>query len=68
MTTITPTAAKLEAITKAQHGAEFIVSDLQEALRQSSAVEALLILPLIRQARELHADVAALESAMMEAS
>jgi hypothetical protein len=57
-------AVKIDALTKAQHDAEFIAADLQAALKQASAIEALVILPLIRQARELREGLAALESAL----
>jgi hypothetical protein len=56
--------AKCEAIIKAQHAAEFLACDLQAALKHASALEALAILPLIRQARELRDGIAALESAL----
>lgn len=59
-------AHRLEALAKAQHDTEFLISDLQAALRGSSALAALALLPLIRQARELRDGIAAVELAMRD--
>ena len=43
--------------------ADWLRKDLLDALSQSTAVEALVILPLIERAAQLRADIAALRSA-----
>lgn len=42
-----------EYLTKATHDAEACAADLQDALRQADAVTALILLPLIGEARAL---------------
>lgn len=46
-----------EELLKAEQGAMMVVSDLQAALGQSTAVEALVLLPLIKRAQELGQDI-----------
>ena len=55
-----------EALTQALHTAEFTVASLREALSKASPVEALLLMPMIGEARQLHSAIAALESAKAE--
>jgi len=52
-----------ESLTKVQHDADFLRDDLFATLARSTAVEALVIMPLIERAALLRADIAALVSA-----
>jgi hypothetical protein len=56
-----------EALTQALHTTDFTIASLREALAQASAVEALLLMPMIGTAAQLHSDIAALASAKAEA-
>jgi hypothetical protein len=55
---------KTEALTKASHSASFVLGDLRSALATATAVEALVLLPLIEQAAQLQQRIAALLTAV----
>lgn len=55
---------KTEALTKATHGLQMVVSDLREALAGSNNVEGLAILNAIAEAVELHHSVDSLRQAV----
>lgn len=52
-----------ESIEKTFHSAQFLVGDLQACLSDATAVEALVVLPLIERAANLKSDVSALYEA-----
>lgn len=53
----------IETLTKAEHCADLLVADLQEAMTNNSATASLLILPMIQRAAALKNDIAALRQA-----
>jgi hypothetical protein len=55
---------KTEPITKAEQTAEFLRADLREALRNATAVEAILVLELIGAAEDLRRRIAELLGAV----
>ena len=56
-----------ESLTKAQHSAQSLLSDLQDAIPSLSAVECLILLPMIERAAILVHDVMKLRSARGDA-
>ena len=54
-----------EALEKVEHDLGFASDGLREALHKASAVEALVLLPLIKQVNEARNEVAALFAARM---
>jgi len=52
-----------EALEKAEHNLGFASDGLREALREASAVETLVLLPLIKRVSEARNDVAVLRTA-----
>lgn len=58
-----PSARVEEALTQAEHAAEFCRNDLRAALRDADATASLLLLPLIERASFLERDIAALRAA-----
>jgi len=52
-----------EHLSKSEHELSFVRGDLRSALRTATAVEALIILPLIERAGTLARDIAALRTA-----
>jgi hypothetical protein len=48
-----------ESLLKATHSLGFAIGDLRAALSNANAVEALILLPLIAQAAQLDASIAA---------
>lgn len=54
----------IESLTKAMHSAQFARDDLQAASHGASAVEAIVIYPLIKQAADLSNGIAALLDAL----
>lgn len=55
---------KTEALTKASHSAGFALGDLRSALAGATAVESLVLLPLIEQAAQLKQRIDALLNAI----
>lgn len=56
----------LEELNQAADSAVFARDHLRQALKTASAVEALIIIPLIGRAAELERDIRALDSAARE--
>ena len=52
-----------ESLQKSLHDAEFLRADLLGALAHSSAIEAIILMPLVERAAMLQADIAAFISA-----
>lgn len=55
-----------EDLTKASQTASLLIADLRSALHRATAVEALVLLPLISQAAQLEQGIQALELARAE--
>lgn len=56
-----------EAVTKAAQTANLLCQDLREALHDATAIEALVLIPLIAKAATLEMDIKALDAAKREA-
>jgi hypothetical protein len=56
-----------EALAQALHNADMTSVWLREALAKASPVEALLLMPMLRDACQLQSDIASLASAKAEA-
>jgi len=54
-----------ESLEKAEHDLAFALDDLRDALRKASAVEALVLLPLIERVSEAWNEVTALIAAQI---
>jgi len=52
-----------EALSKAEHGASYMSGMLRTALREASALEGLVLLPLVERAAFLVDEIKALQSA-----
>lgn len=55
-----------ESLTKALHAAQFVVQDLQIALKEADSVSALVLLPMIADAAKLEQQISGLIAAMKE--
>ena len=55
----------IQSVQKAEHSFQFAVSDLREALKQATPVEAIVLMSMIKRAADLENEAKALHAAML---